>query len=78
MSVRAYLTDVIMKLEFKIDSEKDAINSMPNSWSEREAIRQFENARASLRDQLSNTIDLHEGDLVKLGWHLKKLPNLWA
>ena len=65
MSVRAYLTDVIMKLEFKIDSEKDAINSMPNSWSEREAIRQFENARTSLRDQLSNTIDLHEGDLVK-------------
>ena len=65
MSVRAYLTDVIMKLEFKIDSEKDAINSMPNSWSEREAIRQFENARASLRDQLSNTIDLHGGDLVK-------------
>ena len=65
MSVRAYLTDVIMKLEFKIDSEKDAINSMPNSWSEREAIRQFENARASLRDQLSNTIDLHQGDLVK-------------
>ncbi|HII45519.1 MAG TPA: hypothetical protein HA327_05725, partial [Candidatus Poseidoniaceae archaeon] len=65
MSVRAYLTDVMMKLEFKIDSERDAINSMPNSWSEREAIRQFENARSSLRDQLSNTIDLHEGDLVK-------------
>ncbi|DAC60327.1 MAG TPA: hypothetical protein HA354_00500 [Candidatus Poseidoniaceae archaeon] len=65
MSVRAYLTDVMMKLEFKIDSERDAINTMPNSWSEREAIRQFENARSSLRDQLSNTIDLHEGDLVK-------------
>ena len=65
MSVRAYLTDMIMKLEFKIESEKDAINSMPNSWSEREAIRQFENSRSSLRDQLSNTIDLHNGDLVK-------------
>ena len=65
MSVRAYLTDVMMKLEFRIDSERDAINTMPNSWSEREAIRQFENARSSLRDQLSNTIDLHEGDLVK-------------
>lgn len=65
VSVRAYLTDVMMKLEFKIDSERDAINTMPNSWSEREAIRQFENARSSLRDQLSNTIDLHEGDLVK-------------
>ena len=38
---------------------------MPNSWSEREAVRQFENSRSSLRDQLSNTIDLHNGDLVK-------------
>ena len=65
MSVRAYLSDLIMKLEFKIESEKQAINSMPNSWSEREAIRQFENSRSSLRDQLSNTIDLHNGDLVK-------------
>ena len=65
MSVSAYLSDLIMKLEFKIESEKQAINSMPNSWSEREAIRQFENSRSSLRDQLSNTIDLHNGDLVK-------------
>ena len=65
MSMRAYLSDLIMKLEFKIESEKQAINSMPNSWSEREAIRQFENSRSSLRDQLSNTIDLHNGDLVK-------------
>ena len=64
-SVRAYLTDIVMKMEFKIDSERDAINSMPNSWSEREAIRQFENARSSLRDQLSNTINLHDGDLIK-------------
>ena len=64
-SVRAYLADLVMKLEFKIESEKDAINTMPNSWSEREAIREFENSRSSLRDQLSNTIDLHNGDLVK-------------
>ena len=64
-SVRSYLVDIVMKLEFRIESEKNAINSMPNSWSEREAIRQFENSRGSLRDQLSNTIDLHNGDLVK-------------
>jgi hypothetical protein len=64
-SVRSYLADIVMKLEFKIESEKNAINAMPNSWSEREAIRQFENSRSSLRDQLSNTIDLHNGDLVK-------------
>ena len=64
-SVRSYLVDIVMKLEFRIESEKNAINSMPNSWSEREAIRKFENSRGSLRDQLSNTIDLHNGDLVK-------------
>ena len=64
-SVRSYLVDIVMKLEFRIESEKNAINSMPNSWSEREAIRLFENSRGSLRDQLSNTIDLHNGDLVK-------------
>lgn len=64
-SVRSYLVDIVMKLEFRIESEKNAINNMPNSWSEREAIRQFENSRGSLRDQLSNTIDLHNGDLVK-------------
>ena len=64
-SVRAYIADLVMQIEFRIDSEKSAINAMPNSWRERESIRQFENARSSLRDQLTNTIDLHEGDLVK-------------
>ena len=64
-SVRAYIADLVMQLEFRIDSERSAINAMPNSWRERESIRQFENARSSLRDQLTNTIDLHEGDLVK-------------
>lgn len=64
-SVRAYIADLVMQLEFRIDSERNAINAMPNSWRERESIRQFENARSSLRDQLTNTIDLHEGDLVK-------------
>ena len=64
-SVRAYIVDLVMQLEFRIDSERNAVNAMPNSWRERESIRQFENARSSLRDQLTNTIDLHEGDLVK-------------
>lgn len=64
-SVRAYIADLVMQLEFRIDSERSAVNAMPNSWRERESIRQFENARSSLRDQLTNTIDLHEGDLVK-------------
>jgi len=64
-SVRSFIKDLVIKLELTIQSEKNAINSMPNSWLEREAIRQFENSRSSLRDQLTNTISLHDGDLVK-------------
>ena len=64
-SVRSYITDLVIKLEFTIQDEKNAINSMPNSWLEREAIRTFENSRSSLRDQLNNTISLHDGDVIK-------------
>ena len=74
-SVRAYIADLVMQLEFRIDSERSAINAMPNSWRERESIRQFENARSSLRDQLTNTIDLHEGDLVKARMAFEKIAN---
>ena len=64
-AVRTHIINRVMELEFKTQNEKDAVNSMPNSWREREAIREFENIRSSLRDQLSNTIALNEGDLVK-------------
>ena len=43
-----------------------------------EAVRQFENSRSSLRDQLSNTIDLHNGDLVKARMAFEKLPSQWV
>ena len=63
--VRNVIRNKIMELEFQTQNEKDSINSMPNSWREREAIREFENIRSSLRDQLGNTLSLHQGDLVK-------------
>lgn len=64
-AVRNVIRTKIMELEFQTQNEKDSINSMPNSWREREAIREFENMRSSLRDQLGNTLSLHQGDLVK-------------
>ena len=64
-AIRNVIRNRIMELDFQTQNEKDSINSMPNSWREREAVREFENARSSLRNQLSNTLALHEGDLVK-------------
>ena len=64
-AIRNVIRTKIMELEFQTQNEKDSINSMPNSWREREAIREFENMRSSLRDQLGNTLSLHQGDLVK-------------
>ena len=64
-AVRNSIRNKIMELDFQTQNEKDAVNSMPSSWREREAVRTFENARSSLRNQLTNTLALHEGDLVK-------------
>jgi hypothetical protein len=63
--IRNFIRNKMMELDFQTQNEKQLINSMPNSWREREAIREFENARSSLRNQLTNTLALHEGDLVK-------------
>ena len=60
-SIRATL----MELEFRSQSEKDAMYTMPNSWREREALRVFENAREGLRGLLDDTLASHPGDLVK-------------
>ena len=48
---------------------------MPNSWKERESLREFENMRSSLRDQLTNTLALHEGDLVKARMAFEEIAN---
>jgi hypothetical protein len=64
-AIRNVIRNKIMELDFQTQKEKQLINSMPNSWREREAIREFENSRSSLRNQLTNTLALHEGDLVK-------------
>lgn len=74
-AVRGQIYNLVMELEFQIQNEKDAINSMPNSWKERESLREFENMRSSLRDQLNNTLALHDGDLVKARMAFEEIAN---
>mgnify|MGYP006252812719 FL=1 len=74
-AIRSQIYNVVMELEFQIQNEKDAINTMPNSWKERESLREFENMRSSLRDQLTNTLALHEGDLVKARMAFEEIAN---
>ena len=74
-AIRSQIYNLVMELEFQIQNEKDAINTMPNSWKERESLREFENMRSSLRDQLTNTLALHEGDLVKARMAFEEIAN---
>ena len=46
-------------------AEKESINSLPNSWREREALRRFEEARQVLRGSLPEIIANSSGDMVK-------------
>ena len=46
-------------------AEKESINSLPNSWREREALRRFEEARQVLRESLPEIIANSSGDMVK-------------
>ncbi len=64
-AVRDSIRNIIMELDFRSQTEKSALHSTPNSWSEREALRTFESARNSLRGQLADTLAAHPGDLVK-------------
>ena len=54
-----------MELDFHVQNESKAATAMPQSWSEREALRRFEEVRSTLRDRLENILALHASDVVK-------------
>ena len=64
-AVQDTIRTTIMDLEYRSQTEKEAMHAMPNSWREREALRVFENSREGLRGQLDDTLASHSGDLVK-------------
>ena len=63
--VHQAVAQVIMELDFHVQNESKAATAMPQSWSEREALRRFEEVRSTLRDRLENILALHAGDVVK-------------
>jgi len=64
-NVSNFVRERLSELNLVAIAEKEAINSLPNSWREREALRRFEEARQVLRDSLPEIISEHSGDMVK-------------
>ena len=63
--VHQSIANTVMELDYQMQQESNAINAMPQSWSEREALRRFEQSRSTLRDHLENMLAMHQGDAVK-------------
>ena len=63
--VHQAVANTIMELDFQMKNETTAATALPQSWSEREALRRFEEGRSSLRDRLENILALYQGDVVK-------------
>ena len=64
-AVRQAVATMIMELDYRVQHETTAATAMPQSWSEREALRRFEEVRSTLRDRLENILALHATDVVK-------------
>ena len=64
-AVHQAVATMIMELDYQIQHESTAATAMPQSWSEREALRRFEEVRSMLRDRLENILSLHPNDVVK-------------
>ena len=63
--VHQAVAKMIMELDYRVQNEATAAIAMPQSWSEREALRRFEEVRSTLRDRLENILALHQDDIVK-------------
>jgi hypothetical protein len=64
-SVKSFIRQRLNNLDSQSKEEMNAMHSTPNSWREREALRQFEDSRSILRDSLPDIIQDNSGDMVK-------------
>jgi hypothetical protein len=60
-----YVKARLYSLDSMAKAEKEALHTMPNSWREREALRNFEEARNILRAVLPELITSADGNLVQ-------------
>lgn len=65
LRVQDAIRTIIMETSYRYEQEKNALSSKPGSWSEREAIRLFEQMRPQLRERISEIVAGRQGNLVQ-------------
>ena len=63
--VQDAIRTIIMETAFRSEQEQHALSSKPGSWSEREAIRLFEQMRPQLRERIPEIVAGRRGNLVQ-------------
>lgn len=63
--VQDAIRTIIMETAYRSEQEKNALSSKPGSWSEREAIRMFEQMRPQLRERIPEIVAGRRGNLVE-------------
>jgi hypothetical protein len=63
--VQDAIRTIIMETAYRSEQEKNALSSKPGSWSEREAIRMFEQMRPQLRERIPEIVAGRRGNLVQ-------------
>jgi len=63
--VQDAIRTVIMETAYRSAQEQNALSSKPGSWSEREAIRMFEQMRPQLRERIPEIVAGRRGNLVQ-------------
>ncbi len=63
--VQDAIRTIIMETAYRSEQEKNALSSKPGSWSEREAIRLFEQMRPQLRERIPEIVAGRRENLVQ-------------
>ena len=63
--VQDAIRTIIMEIAYRSEQEQNALSSKPGSWSEREAIRMFEQIRPHLRERIPEIVAGQKGNLVQ-------------
>jgi len=56
---------IIMETAYRSEQERNALSAKPGSWSEREAIRLFEQMRPQLRERIPEIVAGRRGNLIQ-------------
>ena len=70
--VQDAIRTIIMETAYRSEQERNALSSKPGSWSEREAIRMFEQMRPQLRERIPEIVAGRRGNLVQARMEFEK------